>query len=51
MALDPVFKALLESPEMQFGRPPEGVTPPMMREFAKATRPDLSVGAGDPVFP
>ncbi|MGA0099433.1 MAG: alpha/beta hydrolase fold domain-containing protein [Steroidobacteraceae bacterium] len=45
MALDPVFKALLESPEMQFGRPPEGVTPPMMREFAKATRPDLPAPA------
>jgi len=41
MALDPAFKPLLGMPEMQFARPPEGVTPQMVREFAKAARPDL----------
>lgn len=41
MALDPKFRGLLDMPEMQLGRPPAGVTAPMMREATRAMRPDL----------
>ena len=41
MALDPKFRALLEMPGMQLGRPPPEVTPPMMREAAKAMAPQI----------
>ena len=36
MAVDPNFRTLLDMPEMQLGRPPEGVTAQMMREGLKA---------------
>ena len=43
MAVDPNFRALLDMPEMQLGRPPEGVTAPMMREGMKAAAIKLVV--------
>jgi acetyl esterase len=43
MAVDPNFRTLLDMPEMQLGRPPEGVTAPMMREGMKAAAIKLVV--------
>jgi len=43
MAVDPNFRALLDMPQMQLGRPPEGVTAPMMREGMKAAAVNLAV--------
>ena len=39
MALDPVFRALLDMPGMQFAAPPPEVTPAMMREMARQSMP------------
>jgi len=39
MALDPVFRALLDMPGMQFTTPPPEVTPAMMREIARQSMP------------
>jgi len=43
MALDPVFRALLDMPGMQFTTPPPEVTPAMMREIAELHRGTVSV--------
>lgn len=45
MALDPKFRALLELPGTQLGRPPPEVTPAIMREAAKAMAPQLPMPA------
>ena len=39
MALDPVLRALLDMPGMQFTTPPPEVTPAMMREIARQSMP------------
>jgi len=39
MALDPVFRTLLDMPGMQFAAPPPEVTPAMMREMARQSMP------------
>jgi acetyl esterase len=39
MALDPVFRAVLDMPGMQLATPPPEVTPAMMREMARQSMP------------